>query len=524
MSVSREVIRALQSIVGPEYVSEDPTITHVYTTGGSYRDTVQGRGNVRPGCVVLPGSTAEVQQIVKLANRYKIPFTPLSTFWYVCCGPLREDSISIDLKRMNKIEIDEKNMYAVCEPYVIFSQLQHEALKRGLYMMVPGGGSQVSVVNNVTGAGYSPLNYRIGGPHRRILSLEWVLPDGEILYTGSASMSGSYFWGEGPGPDLRGLVRGPQGWQGGLGIFTKAAVKLYPFQPEKVVPTGITPDTTLELPTNRMRRYNITYPDQPSLVRAMREISKAEIGAAITKVPVMWRYRARATSREHFWQLWKGAKDEIEKSTDTILLVMIIGYTSEKHLEYEERVLTDIIAETGGTLRRTKQTDESWIKNADSAGMWWSAGGYFSVKINVDSLEHALKSGKDAARLKKDYLKWQVDDYGDPGWFQMSEFGHHGYNEFLTEFDPYLKGVEPVMDRWYVEAVRQDVQELCYSGMQMNYGPVEMVGRAYGDHHIQLKELKAIFDPNGVSNPPRPFDFDENLERYRPEIERDWIK
>lgn len=64
--------------------------------------------------------------------------------------------MSIDLKRMNKIEIDEKNMYAVCEPYVIFSQLQHEAMKRGLYMMVPGGGAQVSVVNNVTGAGFSP--------------------------------------------------------------------------------------------------------------------------------------------------------------------------------------------------------------------------------------------------------------------------------------------------------------------------------------------------------------------------------
>jgi FAD/FMN-containing dehydrogenase len=522
MSLSREFIRALESIVGPQYVSEDPVVTHVYTTGGSYRDTVQGKGNVRPACVVLPGSTEEVQRIVKLANRYKIPFVPLSTFWYVCCGPLRPDSISIDLKRMNKLEIDDRNMYALCEPYAIFSQLQHEAMKRGLYMMVPGGGSQVSVVNNVTGAGFSPLNYRLGEPQRRILGAEWVLPDGEILRLGSASLLKEYFWGEGPGPDLRGIVRGPQGWQGGLGIFTRVAVKLFPFQPERLEPTGISPDTTLELPTRRMRRYNITYPDQDSLVQAMREVAKAEIGAAITKVPVQWRYRARSTSKEHFWELWRGAEEELKKSTDTILLVMIIGYTSEKQLEYEERVLTDIVTETGGTLRRTRQTDESWIKNADSVGMWWSAGGYISVKINVDCLDHALKSGWDAAALKKEYLRWQVDDYGDPGWFQMSEFGHHGYNEFLTEFDPYQEQAMPKVDEWYVEAVKQDIREGCYSGMQMNYGPVELVGPAYGDHHLMLKELKALFDPNNVSNPPRPFDFDENLERYCPHVKRDW--
>jgi hypothetical protein len=389
--------------------------------------------------------------------------------------------------------------------------------------MVPGGGAQVSVVNNVTGAGFSPLNYRLGGPQRRVLGVEWVLPDGEILRLGSASLLKEFFWGEGPGPDLRGILRGPQGWQGGMGVFTRVAVKLFPFQTESLVPTGISPDTTLELPTRRMKRFNITYPDQDSLVRAMREVAKAEIGAAITKVPVQWRYRARSTSREHFWELWNGAREELEKSTDTILLVMAIGYTSEKQLEYEERVLTDIVEETGGTLRRTRQTDESWIKNADSAGMWWSAGGYISVKINVDCLDHALKSGRDAANLKKTFLKGMVDDYGDPGWFQISSFGHEGYNEFLSEFD---SSSDPEtthrIDNWYVEAVKQDVKEGCYSGMQMSYGPMGITGPAYGDYHIMVRELKEMFDPEYLSNPPRPFDFDEKIERECPWVKKDW--
>lgn len=523
MSLPKEMFRALQSILGPEYVSEDPTVTNVYIRGGYAKDSVLERGNIAPAAVVLPGSTAEVQQIVKLCNRYKIPFVPMSTFWFQGCGAYVKNSLSIDLKRMNKIEIDEKNMYAVCEPYVIFSQLQHEAMKRGLYMMVPGGGAQVSVVNNVTGAGFSPLNYRIGGPQRRILGVEWVLPEGDILCTGSLATSDSYFWGEGPGPDLRGILRGPQGWQGGLGIFTKAAVKLYPFQPEKLVPTGITPDTYLELPVKRMRRYNVTYPDQPSLVKAMREVSKAEIGAAVTKVPVQWRYRARSTSREHFWELWKGAEEDLKKNTETILLVVAIGYTSEKQLDYEERVLSDIIAETGGTLRRTKQTDESWIKNADSAGMWWSAGGYISVKINVDCLDHALKSGRDAANLKKKFLDGVVNDYGDPGWFQISSFGHEGYNEFLVEYDASSDPkTSQRVDNFYVDAIKQDVKEGCYSGMQMSYGPIGVLGPAYSDHHLILKAVKDLFDPNWVSNPPRPFDFDDKVGNHCPWIKKDW--
>jgi len=123
MPLQREVIRALQSIVGPEYVSEDPVVCHTYSKGGYGKDIVVGRGNLKPACVVLPGNTDEVQRIVKLANRYKVPFVPVGTFWFYACGPYRENVLSIDLKRMNKIEIDERNMYAVCEPYVIFSQL-----------------------------------------------------------------------------------------------------------------------------------------------------------------------------------------------------------------------------------------------------------------------------------------------------------------------------------------------------------------------------------------------------------------
>jgi hypothetical protein len=42
---------------------------------------------------------------------------------------------------MNRLEIDEKNMYAIVEPYVSHAQLHAEAIKRGLHMGTPEAGS-----------------------------------------------------------------------------------------------------------------------------------------------------------------------------------------------------------------------------------------------------------------------------------------------------------------------------------------------------------------------------------------------
>jgi FAD/FMN-containing dehydrogenase len=508
MGLTKEVYQVLESIVGHEYISDDPDICRCYTRGGYGKDLLWDRAVMPPACVILPGSTEEVRKIVKLANRHKIPYVPAGAFWFVSCGPMREGMIFLDLKRMKSIEIDEKNMYAIVDPYVIYSQLQAEAMKRGLYITIPGGGAQVTVVANQLNAGWSPLNYRCGGPHRRILGVEWILPDGEMLRLGSLAMDrNDYFWGEGIGPDLRGIVRGLEGWYGGLGIVTKLAVKLFPFQPERLEPSGISPDTTLQLPTSRVRRYNITYNSLEQLFDTMRELASAEIGASMSKVPVMWRYRAKAKSREHFWELWDAAKEEIVTTNPNILLVVLVGYTSEKQLEYEERVLNDILAETGGTMRRALQTDESWFKNADSVGMWWAAGGYVSVKMNQETLDHAMKSGQDAAKLKMKYVPPLVDDYGDPGWFQVIDFGHTCYNEFLTEFD--ISDVESLKkaEDWTVQAIKQDVDGGYYNGWQNTMGPLTLTGPGY---------------PNNLSNPPRPDDFDEVLEKHCPWVERNW--
>ena len=520
MGISKKAYNALESIVGAKYISDDPAVCEGYRSGPGGYESGLGYERVMtklPATVVLPGSTEEVQRIVKICNRYKVPYVPYSTGFY---GPRShchvEDELIIDLKRLNDFEIDEKHLFAVVGTGVIYSPLQEEAMKRGMYVVIGGGGAQASVVANLIGDGWSPLSHRIGLPQRRILGTELVLPDGEMVRMGSLAVGDDPFWGEGPGPDLRGILRGFTGLRGCMGVVTKMAVKLLPFQPERPMPTGISPNTALALPENRLKWINYQVPNKAAQVKAMFEISKAEIAGAVTKVPLFWRAIAKAECKEEFWDIWSKENEETIKGFH-IVRVLLIGFTSEEQMKYDENVLNDIMAELGSQPRATKPSDESWIKNADSAGMWLMCGSYVSVDYIIETLSHAVQHGEFYADLKKKYTPPLMPDYGDPGWFQSFECGHQGYSEFLVYWDQDVDTTG--VDQFYVETSKMNIKNQFYTALLGPHQPLYLTGPKYGpDYHEWLLKIKDEFDPLWVCHPPVPLAHDVFVERA------EWMK
>ena len=118
-----------------------------------------------------------------------------------------------------------------------------------------------------------------------------------------------------------------------------------------------------------MKWINFQMPTKEAQVKGMVAIGHAEVAGAVTKVPLFWRAIAKAECKEEFWDIWGKENEETIKKFH-ILRVLLIGFTSEEQMEYDERVVTDIMTELGGIPRPTKPSDESWLKNADSAGMW----------------------------------------------------------------------------------------------------------------------------------------------------------
>jgi glycolate oxidase len=125
MALSKEVYKEFGDVVGAENICDDPAILPAYYS-------------MDFAAVILPGNAAEVQAVVKLCNRHKLQFSAASTGWG---GMYAKGIVFLDLRRMNHIiEINEKNMYAVVEPYVINAQLQAELMKRGLNCNIKGAG------------------------------------------------------------------------------------------------------------------------------------------------------------------------------------------------------------------------------------------------------------------------------------------------------------------------------------------------------------------------------------------------
>lgn len=116
-SVTPALLDELRRVLGDKFVKTDDDYLERYQTDE------EGNSHYfhKPEVVVFPGSTEEVAEVVKLANKYLVPITPRSAGSGVACGAIPVyHGIVVELERMNQIlTFDADNMYAVCQTGVI---------------------------------------------------------------------------------------------------------------------------------------------------------------------------------------------------------------------------------------------------------------------------------------------------------------------------------------------------------------------------------------------------------------------
>jgi glycolate oxidase len=362
MALPTDAYRALEDIVGPKYISQDPAVMDSY----AYQwlaETVrpnQSKFMPRPEAALLPGSTGEVQTIVKVCNKYKIKFKAYSTGWYFYGAPFSEGVIQLDMRRLDRVlEIDERNMFAVIEPYAIAGVLQAEVMKRGLNCTVTGAGASCSTLVGATcyhGSGGTSIY--TGELRENLLGAEWVMPNGEILRTGSLGSGCGWFCAEGPGPSMRGIVRGALGARGAMGVYTKCAVKLSPWPgPAEYPIEGTVPAYRSPMPSN-FRAYTVAFKDWDSLFESYYRIYDSEIAYYAHRQWTM----LGADLGPAFWMLYQdptkslddieefARKREVKQITEEMRYsyqLVLVGM-SQRDIKYKEKVLDRILKETGG--------------------------------------------------------------------------------------------------------------------------------------------------------------------------------
>lgn len=214
--VTTTIIESLKKIVGEEYVFTDAEALEHY--GHDETENL----NFPPQVVVKPRTPEEIAGILKICNKENIPLTPRGAGTGLSGGALPiYGGIVLSMERFNQIlNIDERNLQATVEPGVINQVFQEAVMEKGLfYPPDPASKGSCFLGGNVAERSGGPKAVKYGVTKDYVLNLEVVLPTGEIIWTGANVLKNS------TGYNLTQLMTGSEGT---LGIMTKIVFRLIP--------------------------------------------------------------------------------------------------------------------------------------------------------------------------------------------------------------------------------------------------------------------------------------------------------
>lgn len=178
-----------------------------------------------PDAVVFVETIEQVQDVVRLANKYKTPIICRGAGTNVV-GACRTDhgGIVLNFSKMNKIlELSRENMTVTVQPGVIVGDLQKAAEKIGLFYPPDPSNLAVSTIGgSIAQASGGAKTFKYGSTKDYVIDLKVVTANGEILRTGASTIKNA------TGYNLNSLFVGSEGT---LGIVVEATMKLIP-QPE----------------------------------------------------------------------------------------------------------------------------------------------------------------------------------------------------------------------------------------------------------------------------------------------------
>ncbi|MBI3879423.1 MAG: FAD-binding protein [Verrucomicrobia bacterium] len=214
--VTPEQVRELAAIVGRENVIAARQELLVYEC-----DAYTLEKNL-PGVVVLPASTEEVADVVKVCARHKLPIIPRGAGTSLSGAVLAvTGGVMISVTRMSRVlNVDARNRRALVEAGCVNAWVTVAAKPHGLlFAPDPSSQSACTIGGNVATNSGGPHTLKYGVTTNHVLGYEMVLPDGEIVWLGTTPDGGE----DVDGYDLRGAAIGCEGM---FGVVTRILVRL----------------------------------------------------------------------------------------------------------------------------------------------------------------------------------------------------------------------------------------------------------------------------------------------------------
>ena len=213
MSLSEAFVDELRAVLGAAHVIVEPEQLRVYECDG-----LTGHRAV-PELVVLPGSTEDVQSVLRACHRERVPFVARGAGTGLSGGATPvAGGVVVSLARMNQIlEIDIVSQRVVVEPGVPNLEVTRAVAAEGFFYAPDPSSQQVCTIGgNVAenSGGSHCLKYGFTAHH--VTGQTFVLPDGDVVELGGKALDPD-------GPDLLGVLVGSEGT---LGIATRVTLRI----------------------------------------------------------------------------------------------------------------------------------------------------------------------------------------------------------------------------------------------------------------------------------------------------------
>jgi len=469
IGIQSEMVRSeLEEIVGPHFISVSKNDKLVYSTDWSWMPQMwldRGKNLRTPDYIVHPASTEEVSEILKIANKYRIPVIPWGGGSGTQGGALPVyGGIIIDLKRLDKIiEIDEQSLTVTAEAGIILTQLEWAVNDKGLMLPhYPASANCATLGGCLAPRGTGTISTKYGKAEDMVLSMEVVLPTGEIIHTPPVPQHAS-------GPDFFRLFLGSEGT---LGIITKATMRLD------------------YLPEARNLRA-LLFDDLGNALEAGRQIMTRRLEPFVIRLydPGSTRSRIR---RILGYEL-EGA-------------YMVMGFDGDPELSALQEKKAMEICDKLGARDLGREPGEAWWEHRydfyyppQNLKLPWMYGTTETV-TTYDKIENLYKSEK--AAVEEGYKDWNVQFIG-----HFSHWFHWGvmlYCRFIVD--------EPPEDPEEALRLHNRIWNTAMTAVLENGGMINehhgvglklsrYMRRQYGDAWPFLLNLKKTIDPNGIMNP-----------------------
>ena len=415
----------------------------------------------RPSCAVWVETTAQVSEVMKLANREKVPVTPrgAGTGLSGLSVPVHA-GIVMDLTRMNRIlELRIEDRLAVVQPGLVYADLEKALAPHGFFFppdpssgkVCTMGGTVATNAGGVKGAKY-------GTTRDYVLGLEVVLADGRIMRTGGKTIKNV------SGYDLTRLFVASEGT---LGVVTEIALKINP------KPTATT--TAMA-----------TFDDLEDAGRAVAEVMRSGILPSVLEI----------LGRETILAINQNTDLNLPE-VEALLLAETDGYTQAE---------TDF--QMGKVVEVFRRNKPGMVKLAGSqeeaAQLWKARKSAYAVLARIKShfvLEDVtVPIGRVPALLKG------IQAIAKKHSIQIATFGHAGDGNLHPQI--LYDGYDP-----------QQVKSMEAASDELFRLSIELEGTLTGEHGIGLSKaafmtlehdavslemmrtVKRAFDPNNILNP-----------------------